>query len=80
MVYKNQDRNLVKKKDGEVINSQKEYLKKLINEEFRGEQTVEWNLGMADLIREEEVWRAVRNMKIKKVVGLNGMPVEVWNS
>ena len=59
----------------------KEYFEKLLNEEFPREEETErvaWNLGMVDLIREEEVWSAVRKMKKKKAVGPDGVPVEVW--
>ena len=57
-------------KEKEVIKRWKEYFEGLLNEEFPREaiDRVEWNLGMVDLIREEEVWSAVRKMKNKKAV------------
>ena len=63
-----------------MIKRWKDYFEGLLNEEFPREEIdrVEWNLGMVDLIREEEVWSAVRKMKNKKAVGPDGVPVEVW--
>ena len=76
---KDEDRRVLTK-EKKVIKRWKDYFEGLLNEEFPREaiDRVEWNLGMVDLIREEEVWSAVRKMKNKKAVGPDGVPVEVW--
>ena len=76
---KAEDRRVLTK-EKEVIKRWKDYFEGLLNEEFPREaiDRVEWNLGMVDLISEEEVWSAVRKMKTKKAVGPDWVPVEVW--
>jgi hypothetical protein len=63
-----------------VINRWKQYFEGSLNDELPREaiDRVEWNLGMVDLIREEEVWNAVRKIKNKKAVGPDRIPVDVW--
>ena len=65
------------KKDKEVIKRWKENFEELLNEEFLREK-IEWSLGMVDLIRKKKSWSVVRKMENKKVVGLDGVSVEVW--
>ena len=62
------------------MNKWKRYFERLLNEKFSNEEVDQCglNLGMVSLIREEEVWRAIRKMIKRKAVGPDGIPVEAW--
>ncbi|VDL70218.1 unnamed protein product [Nippostrongylus brasiliensis] len=57
-----------------------EYFEGLLNEEFPRESVLETEPveGPIELWTEEEVQSALKNMKVGKAVGPDGVPVEIW--
>ncbi|XP_015373984.1 PREDICTED: uncharacterized protein LOC107168940 [Diuraphis noxia] len=66
--------------DKGILNRWKRYFEKCLNEKFSSEEVdqFEINFGVGNLIREGKVWRVVRKMKNRKVVGPDRISVKPW--
>ncbi|KAK3570071.1 hypothetical protein QTP86_010237 [Hemibagrus guttatus] len=79
---------VIKDRDGRVLTSEesvqrrwKEYFEELMNEENKREKRVEGVNSVeqkVDMIRKDEVRKALKRMKSGKAVGPDDIPVEVW--
>jgi hypothetical protein len=73
-------------KDEDINNRWREYFDKLFNEDS-GNSSIELDISSDDLnrqivcrIKESEVKDALKMMKGGKVMGPNGIPIEVWRT